>query len=37
VLTGTYRAAQVPLPNLAQLFFDDPAGNDVELQLDAAE
>jgi catechol-2,3-dioxygenase len=32
-----YRTAQVPLLNLAQLFFHDPAGNGVELQFDAAE
>jgi catechol-2,3-dioxygenase len=30
-----YRTAQVPLLNLAQLFFRDPAGNGVELQFDA--
>jgi catechol-2,3-dioxygenase len=32
-----YRTAQVPLLNIAQLFFHDPAGNGVELQFDAAE
>jgi catechol-2,3-dioxygenase len=32
-----YRTAQVPLLNLAQLFFHDPAGNGVELQFDTAE
>jgi catechol-2,3-dioxygenase len=32
-----YRTAQVPLLNLAQLFFHDPAGNGVELQFDASE
>lgn len=32
-----YRTAQVPLLNLVQLFFHDPAGNGVELQFDAAE
>ena len=32
-----YRTAQVPLLNLAQLFFHDPAGNGVELQFDANE
>jgi catechol-2,3-dioxygenase len=32
-----YRTAQVPLLNLSQLFFHDPAGNGVELQFDAAE
>jgi catechol-2,3-dioxygenase len=32
-----YRTAQVPLLNLAQLFFHDPAGNGVELQFDATE
>ena len=32
-----YRTAQVPLLNLAQLFFHDPAGNGVELQFDAAD
>ena len=28
-----YRTARVPLLNLAQLFFHDPAGNGVELQF----
>ena len=32
-----YRTGQVPLLNLAQLFFLDPAGNGVELQFDAGE
>jgi catechol-2,3-dioxygenase len=32
-----YRTAQVPLLNLSQLFFHDPAGNGVELQFDAGE
>jgi catechol-2,3-dioxygenase len=32
-----YRTASVPLLNLAQLFFHDPAGNGVELQFDARE
>jgi catechol-2,3-dioxygenase len=32
-----YRTAHVPLLNLAQLFFHDPAGNGVELQFDASE
>jgi catechol-2,3-dioxygenase len=32
-----YRTAQVPLLNLAQLFFHDPAGNGVELQFEANE
>ncbi|RPI63993.1 MAG: diguanylate cyclase [Lysobacterales bacterium] len=32
-----YRTAHVPLLNLAQLFFRDPAGNGVELQFDANE
>jgi catechol-2,3-dioxygenase len=32
-----YRTASVPLLNLAQLFFHDPAGNGVELQFDASE
>lgn len=32
-----YRTAQVPLLNLVQLFFHDPAGNGVELQFDANE
>jgi catechol-2,3-dioxygenase len=32
-----YRTAQVPLLDLAQLFFHDPAGNGVELQFDANE
>jgi catechol-2,3-dioxygenase len=32
-----YRTAQVPLLDLAQLFFHDPAGNGVELQFDASE
>lgn len=32
-----YRTAQVPLLNLAQLFFHDPAGNGVELQFNASE
>jgi catechol-2,3-dioxygenase len=32
-----YRTAQVPLLNIAQLFFHDPAGNGVELQFDASE
>lgn len=33
----SYRTAQVPLLNIAQLFFHDPAGNGVELQFDAAD
>jgi catechol-2,3-dioxygenase len=32
-----YRTASVPLLNIAQLFFCDPAGNGVELQFDASE
>jgi catechol-2,3-dioxygenase len=32
-----YRMASVPLLNIAQLFFHDPAGNGVELQFDASE
>jgi catechol-2,3-dioxygenase len=32
-----YRTAQVPLLNIAQLLFHDPAGNGVELQFDASE
>jgi catechol-2,3-dioxygenase len=32
-----YRTASVPLLNIAQLFFHDPAGNGVELQFDANE
>ena len=32
-----YRTARVPLLNIAQLFFHDPAGNGVELQFDASE
>jgi catechol-2,3-dioxygenase len=32
-----YRTAAVPLLNIAQLFFHDPAGNGVELQFDASE
>ena len=32
-----YRTAQVPLLDLDQLFFHDPAGNGVELQFDSAE
>jgi glyoxylase I family protein len=32
-----YRTAQVPLLNLSQLFFHDPAGNGVELQFEANE
>ena len=32
-----YRTAQVPLLDIDQLFFLDPAGNGVELQFDAAE
>ena len=32
-----YRIAQVPLLDLVQLFFHDPAGNGVELQFDASE
>jgi catechol-2,3-dioxygenase len=32
-----YRTAQVPLLNIAQLFFHDPAGNGVELQFDAGD
>jgi catechol-2,3-dioxygenase len=32
-----YRTAQVPLLNLDQLFFHDPAGNGVELQFDSGE
>lgn len=32
-----YRTAQVPLLNLEQLFFRDPAGNGVELQFEASE
>jgi catechol-2,3-dioxygenase len=33
----TYRTAAVPLLDIAQLFFHDPAGNGVELQFDARE
>jgi catechol-2,3-dioxygenase len=33
----SYRTAQVPLLNLSQLFFHDPAGNGVELQFEANE
>jgi catechol-2,3-dioxygenase len=33
----SYRTAQVPLLNIVQLFFHDPAGNGVELQFDASE
>ena len=36
-LNVPYRTAQVPLLNLVQLFFHDPAGNGVELQFDASE
>jgi catechol-2,3-dioxygenase len=32
-----YRTAEVPLLELAQLFFHDPAGNGVELQFAASE
>ncbi len=32
-----YRTAQVPLLNIVQLFFHDPAGNGVELQFDATD
>jgi catechol 2,3-dioxygenase-like lactoylglutathione lyase family enzyme len=32
-----YRVADVPLMNIDQLFFHDPAGNGVELQFDAAD
>jgi catechol-2,3-dioxygenase len=32
-----YHTAQVPLLNIAQLFFRDPAGNGIELQFDASE
>jgi catechol-2,3-dioxygenase len=32
-----YRTASVPLLDIAQLFFHDPAGNGVELQFDANE
>ena len=32
-----YRTAQVPQLHLDQLFFQDPAGNGVELQFDARE
>jgi catechol-2,3-dioxygenase len=32
-----YRTASVPLLEIAQLFFHDPAGNGVELQFDASE
>ena len=32
-----YRVAQVPITNQVQLFFQDPAGNGVELGFDAAE
>ena len=32
-----YRTAQVPLLNISQLFFQDPAGNGVELQFNADE
>jgi catechol-2,3-dioxygenase len=32
-----YRTACVPLLDIAQLFFHDPAGNGVELQFDANE
>jgi catechol-2,3-dioxygenase len=32
-----YGTAQVPLLNVAQLFFRDPAGNGIELQFDASE
>jgi catechol-2,3-dioxygenase len=32
-----YRVAQVPITNQVQLFFEDPAGNGVELGFDAAE
>ena len=32
-----YRTAQVPLLDIEQLFFHDPAGNGVELQFAAAE
>ncbi|MEO8466472.1 MAG: VOC family protein [Gammaproteobacteria bacterium] len=33
----TYRVAQVPITNQVQLFFEDPAGNGVELGFDAAD
>ena len=32
-----YRTAAVPLLNITQLFFHDPAGNGVELQFDDSE
>jgi len=32
-----YRTAQVPLLDIDQIFFQDPAGNGVELQFAAAE
>jgi catechol-2,3-dioxygenase len=32
-----YRTAQVPLLDIAQLFFRDPAGNGIELQFAAGE
>jgi len=32
-----FRTAQVPLLNIDQLFFHDPAGNGVELQFDQAD
>jgi catechol-2,3-dioxygenase len=32
-----YRTASVPLLDIEQLFFHDPAGNGVELQFDASE
>jgi catechol-2,3-dioxygenase len=32
-----YRVAQVPITNQVQLFFQDPAGNGVELGFDAAD
>jgi catechol-2,3-dioxygenase len=31
-----YRSAEVPLTGQTQLFFEDPAGNGVELQFEAA-
>ena len=32
-----YRVDQVPITNQVQLFFEDPAGNGVELQFDVAD
>jgi catechol 2,3-dioxygenase-like lactoylglutathione lyase family enzyme len=32
-----FRVDRVPMTNLVQLFFQDPAGNGVELQFDAAD